>query len=66
MVGVWLVGSDVANDICVDFYVRKKSQGGGMVLGAIYIMVYLCGIFKCNDCDIELENNPRLKTGGLD
>lgn len=55
MVCVWVAHCNVVNDIGINLYVRKESQNGGVVLGAISIMVYVCELLKYNDCNIELK-----------
>ena len=54
MVCFWVADCNVADDICADLYVREKQESGGVVLGAVYTVVYVCGIFKYNDSNTEL------------
>lgn len=55
VVCIRVVNCNVADDISVNLYVCEKSQSGGVVLGAVSIMVYVCELLKHNDCNIELK-----------
>ena len=63
MVCARMANCNVVDDICINMYMWEELQSGSVVFSAVYIMVYVCDIFKCNDCDIKLKNKPRRGTG---
>ena len=63
MVCAGMANCNVADDIRINMHVREELQSGSVVLSAIYTMVYVCDIFKCNDCDIKLKITPGEKSG---
>ena len=63
MVCARMANCNVADDIRINMHVWEELQSGSVVFGAVYIMVHICDVFKCNDCDIKLKNKPRRGTG---
>lgn len=55
LVCIWVAHGDVADDTSADLDVCEKLQSGGVVLGAVYIMVHICELLEYNDCYIELD-----------